>query len=299
MLSMFRKNDKKLKNEGKESTVSSEEILNQKDENIDFSQETEIETELSLHPSWTLSQEQGYVYRFLNNELSPLKPNQISLSGIELQQNGDNIVAIAFVRNSLNKAITFENVTLLLLDENQEPFARHEFDMSELGELPKTSSRPWQFVFPKESLMKSEFSTTDWTLAFEIKPKHALDLAESWDKSLSSEGKAQLQEIVDGLTPPKHGEVNFMGLQAVQHQDGNLHVTVLIRNGSPKSISIQQLPLQVWDASGDIVAKGAFKLDDLEVKANTTKPWTFIFPKSLVLKDELDFSSWKVAAVEA
>ncbi|MGM9923442.1 MAG: accessory Sec system S-layer assembly protein [Bacillus sp. (in: firmicutes)] len=298
MLSIFRKNKKDLKNEGKESTVSSEDILQTKDHDGEANHDAEVETELSLHPSWTLTQEQGYVYRFLNNELSPLKPNQISLSGIELQQDGANLVAVAFVRNSLNKAITFEKVTLLLLDEEGQPFARHEFDMSELGELPKTSSRPWQFVFPQESLLRKDFSTTGWTLAFEIKPKHSLDLAESWDKSLSSEGKAQLKEIVDRLTPPKHGEVNFMGLQAFKHEDGNLHITVLIRNGSPKSISIQQLPLQVWDASGEIVAKGAFQLDNLEVKANTTKPWTFIFPASLLLKEELDFSTWKVAAVE-
>jgi SLAP domain-containing protein len=87
--------------------------------------------------------------------------------------------------------------------------------------------------------------------------------------------------------------VNFMGLQAKKSEDGNLHVTMLIRNGSDKNIQLQQLPLEVVDATGDVIAKGGFALNDFEVKANTSKPWTFIFPSSLVLKEEIDLSVWK------
>lgn len=296
MLSFFRKNGANVKKEGKDSTISSNEILNESEEQVN--DEATVETELSLHPTWTMSTEQNYVYRFLNNELEPLKPNQISLSGIELHEDGDNLVAIAFVRNSVNKPITFNNTTLLLLDQDKQLIARHEFNLEELGELPANSSRPWQFLFPKETIVKRDFLKSDWTLAFEIKPKHSLDLEESWNSSLSAEGKEQLQRIVDGLTPPKEGEVNFMGLQASKKENGDLHITVLIRNGSLNTINIQQLPLQVFDAQDELVAKGGFQLNDLEVKGNTTKPWTFIFPASLVIKAEPDLSRWKVAAIE-
>ena len=61
-----------------------------------------------------------------------------------------------------------------------------------------------------------------------------------------------------------------------------------------KNIQIQQLPLTVEDATGEIIAQGGFKLEDFEVKANTSKPWTFIFPKSLVTKEQPDLSTWKV-----
>ena len=295
MLSIFRKNEKKMKNEGKDSAFSSKELVNTEDDHNEVDENADIETELSLHPSWVLSTEQTYVYRFLNNELAPLKPNQISLAGTELRREGDDLLAITFVRNSLSKAITFEKVMLILLDADKQPIARHEFDMSELGELPGKSSRPWQFIFPKSSILKEEFSTTDWTIAFEIKGKHSLDLEESWNSSLSIEDKEKLQKIVDSLTPPKEGEVNFMGLQASRHENGDLHVTVLIRNGSPKTISIQQLPLQVRDASKEVIAKGGFQLDNLQVVANTTKPWTFIFPASLVTKNDIDLSSWSIS----
>ena len=297
MLSIFRKNNKeKLKKEGKDSTVSSEEIVNETDQQT--APEEKIDTELSFHPSWDVPAEQTYVYRFLNNELEPLKPNQISLAGIELRMEEGQAVAIAFMRNSLNKGITFEKVTLLLLDEQEEMIARHEFDLSELGEIPGRSSRPWQFVFPASSLRKQEFSTSGWKIAFEIKQKHSLDLEDSWNSSLSTEDKDKLKNLIDKLDPPKEGEVNFMGLQASLRDNGDFHVTVLIRNGSPKNINIQQLPLQVTDAAGDLVAKGGFQLNDLQIKANTTKPWTFIFPASLVLKQNPDLSKWTAAAVQ-
>ena len=101
--------------------------------------------------------------------------------------------------------------------------------------------------------------------------------------------------MVAGLPKLKEDEVNFMGLEAVMQEAGTLAVTVLIRNGSKKkSIKIEQLPLVVEDADGDQVCQGGFALEDFEVKANTTKPWTFIFPEPLVVKKNPNLTRWKV-----
>ena len=59
-------------------------------------------------------------------------------------------------------------------------------------------------------------------------------------------------------------------------------------------MKLEQLPLVVEDASGEVIAKGTFKLNQLEIKANTSKPWIFIFPKERLLKEEIDLSKWKV-----
>lgn len=294
MLSIFRrKNNDKVKKTGLDSSVSSEKLLNVTEQEDD----QEVQTELSIHPLWNISQEQMYVLRFLNNELPPLKPNQISLSGIDLKKIDKGIEVTAFVRNSLSKGIKFESVNLILLDENKQVVAKNSFDLSKLGELPGKSSRPWEFLFPNATI-QGEVSSENWTIAFELKAKHSLDLDENWEKSLASESKKQLENIVNSIEPPKHGEVNFMGLQIKFADNGDLHATVLIRNGHDKNISIEQLPLQVEDATGEVVAKGGFKLDKFAVKANTSKPWTFIFPASMVTKKSPDFSRWKIAAIQ-
>lgn len=295
MFGLFKRN----KNDGKQgadSTIDSKELFgNEKGAEGDRI----VKTALSLPPSEKLKPEDRYYFQFLNNELPPLKENQISLSGVELKVDNDSgkVFVTAFVRNSLAKGIRFEkDMPLLLLGPNDEMIARQHFDLTKLGELPAESSRPWYFVFEEKNVVIKEIPQTDWKLAFELKKEkgpHALDLEESWAKSLAEQDKEKLENLVKSMTPPKAGEVNFMGVQARVADDGGLHVTLLIRNGSDKNLTLQQLPLTVEDASGDVVAKGGFKLENLEVKANTSKPWTFIFPKELVLKEELDLSKWK------
>ncbi|MBU5212977.1 accessory Sec system S-layer assembly protein [Heyndrickxia oleronia] len=284
----------KNKKRGRDSVVSSSDLLNE-EVTDQANMEEEIETELSILPGSNISQEREYVLRFLNNECTPLKPNQVSLSGVEINSDSaENLIVTAFVRSSLNKAITFQSVPLILLGSEGEVLGKKTFDLSEIGELPPKSSRPWDFVFTKKDLFTDSVPKDGWKLAFEIKKPHSLDLAKSWEQSLAEEDKEKLKQLLNTVQPPKPGEVNFMGIQANINEEGNLHITLLIRNGSDKNIQIQQLPLTVEDATGEIIAQGGFKLEDFEVKANTSKPWTFIFPKSLVTKEQPDLSTWKV-----
>ncbi|MED5053050.1 accessory Sec system S-layer assembly protein [Anoxybacillus rupiensis] len=291
MLSFFRKG--KSKQDGLDTVVDSSELF---DTDETSSADQDIHPQLSIHPSWSISAEERYYYQFLNNEQQPLKENQISLSGIELKQTEKGYVVTAFVRSSLAKAISFSDTTLLLIGPNGEMLARKTFPLAELGELPPRSSRPWKFFFERETLRVAELPAVDWKIAFELrKPTaHSLDLSESWEKSLADEDKEKLRTLVQSIQPPKPGEINFMGLQIQQAENGDIHATLLIRNGSDKNIQIQQLPLQIEDAAGDLVAQGAFTLQAFEVKANTSKPWTFIFPKALVVKEKPDFRAWKV-----
>lgn len=298
MLNIFKRN--KTKKQGNDSTVNANELLNSE---FEEGRESEVETELSLSPSWNLPEEDIYVYRFMNNDLRPLRPNQISLSGIELQKIDNQVAVSAFVRSSLNKKVKFEKTKLLLMMEDGTKLARKEFDLSELGELPENSSRPWGFVFDEKDIIVpvDDIPAEGWTLAFELQDsaqKHSLDLADSWQKSLATEDVDKLKELTDSLNPPKPGEVNFLGLQAQLAEDGNLHVTLLIRNGNTKNITLEKLPLEIIDASGEVVARGGFTLDQFEIKANTSKPWTFIFPKAMVTKENIDLSTWKAYPIQ-
>lgn len=290
MLSFFKKNKNDIKKQGADTSIHSKELLGVEDKQS----EQLVKTSLSFHPLMNVSEEEQYYFQFLNNELTPLKKNQISISGIDLKMDEDKLFVTAFIRNSLSKGIKFEkDVPLLLLGPDGSLLARQTFDFTKLGELPAESSRPWQFTFEKSQLVTEEIPTVDWKLAFELKQPHRLDLEESWEKALPQQEKESLEKLVNDLTPPKKGEVNFMGIQARKSENGSFHITLLIRNGHEKNISLQQIPLVVEDAAGDVVAKGGFQLNDLEVKANTSKPWTFIFPKEMVQKEAPDLSKWR------
>ena len=109
-------------------------------------------------------------------------------------------------------------------------------------------------------------------------------------KTVTSRTKEELEKIVKTLPKLGETEVNFTGLQAKLADNGNLNVSIFIRNGHNKAINLEQLPLEIVDATGKQIAKGSFKMDPiLTVQPNSTKPWTFIFPESLLMLKTLTF----------
>jgi accessory Sec system S-layer assembly protein len=287
-----------FKKKKKEELVEEESVTeNRQAEVADVEQSDEMKTTLSIHPDWELSNQEKYVYKFKHEQLPPLKPNQISITGIRLLEYNDGFVVVAFLRNTLAKAVRFEAVDLLLLDEAGQAIAKKQFELDGLGELPAMSARPWRFLFSNEDKLVEKMPEDGWKIAFELKQKrqvHQLELAESWENQISPVQKEHLEKLVGGLPSLNPGEVNFMGIEVKFTPEQNLAATVLIRNGSDKNIQLEQIPLIVEDAAGDIVCQGGFKLEQFEVKANTSKPWTFIFPKELIQKAEPDLSRWKV-----
>ncbi|MFB7641133.1 accessory Sec system S-layer assembly protein [Peribacillus butanolivorans] len=255
-------------------------------------------TSLVFHEEADFSKQERYVLQFHHQQLSLLKPNQISISEVRLSRFEEDVIIMAFIRNTLDKAISFELVDLLLLDENGQVLAKKSFDLTEMGEIPALSCMPWSFMFEEEDILVESIPDKGWKIAFELKNQesmeHALDLAPIWIEQLSEAQRENLQRLVAGLPKINQGEVNFMGLEATLKENNQLAVTVLVRNGSDKQIKIEKLPLIVEDADGDQVCQGGFSLADFEVKANTSKPWTFIFPGELVTKKNPDLTRWKV-----
>ncbi|MET3697668.1 accessory Sec system S-layer assembly protein [Bacillus oleivorans] len=288
-----KKKDGNLKKKGKDSSFSSDELQL---ENGKTGIEEEIHPELSIHPSWNISPEKQYVFRFLNNDLDPLKPNQISLAGIEIDRENDEVLVTAFVRNSLPNEVLLHEIELLLLDEKDQILARHFFNFEELGKLPANSSRPWVFKFPKSAVKADELPEENWRLAFNLNTmrQHQLDLDPSWKEHVNEDQVKKLNEIINKLPALGKNEFNLTGLELKKLEDGRLATTVFLRNGNSQDITVSQLPLQVMSGDGKVVAKGQFELPNMVVKANTSKPWTFIFPPELVVEEEIP-ARWMVS----
>ena len=292
LFDLFKKGDKV----GQDSAVDSSSVVkssgkaNKKDANRD------VATKLSFHPDWNVPQEQKYVFNFLANDLAPLKPNQLSLSAINIEPTANGSWNVkAFFRSSLPEAIELGEIELLILDKDDNRLASHYFDFKELGVIPAESARPWIFTFPKSSISADEAPGEGWKISFNLLSLrgHQLDLDETWKKQLPASEQEKLAEIVKTLPKLGKTEVNFTGLQAKVNEDNSLHASIFIRNGHDKAINLEQLPLEIVDARGEIVAKGSFKLQPvLSVQPNTTKPWTFIFPAELVSAEGIDLSRW-------
>jgi len=263
---------------------------------------TGVVTALSLHESWEakLSTQEKYALSFMAQELTPLDPGNISLAGTALVPHDAGVEVTAFIRNSSDRPVRLEEMTLVVLFGDQQLFTRQSFDLSEIGEIPPRSARPWSFVFTREHFLQVDVLLANWKIAFEMAQKkmvlpQQLELEESWIKALSDEQKNSLIELAKNLPALKEGEVNIQSVQLRRSAEGALHVMLLIRNGSTQSLSFEKLPLVLYDATGEKVAEGLFELGSLTVNASTSKPWMFIYPPEMIQKAEPDFSRWKVS----
>ena len=291
LFDLFKKGDKV----GKDSAVDSTSVVKSSAKTSNKDTNRDVVTKLSFHPDWNVPQEQKYVFNFLANDLAPLKPNQLSLSAINIEPANGSWNVKAFFRSSLAEAIELGEIELLILDKDDNRLASHYFDFKELGVIPAESARPWIFTFPKSSITADEVPAEGWKISFNLLSLrgHQLDLDDTWKKQLPETEQEKLAEIVKTLPKLGKTEVNFTGLQAKLNEDNSLHASIFIRNGHDKAINLEQLPLEIMDARGVVVAKGSFKLNPvLTVQPNTTKPWTFIFPEQLVTPEGIDLSRW-------
>ncbi|WP_285768112.1 SLAP domain-containing protein [Peribacillus sp. SI8-4] len=128
-----------------------------------------VQTALRFHENWDISKQEEYVYRFHHQQLPVLKPNQISLTGVKLVREEGDVVIIAFLRNSLEKAIRFKTVDIVLVDGSGRLLAKKAFDLSLIGEVPALSSLPWRFSFEEDDMVAASIPDEDWQIAFEWK----------------------------------------------------------------------------------------------------------------------------------
>ncbi|MGE7999212.1 accessory Sec system S-layer assembly protein [Lysinibacillus sp. NPDC093190] len=291
LFSFFKKSDKVVQ----ENTIDSKDLLGSA--TTENSDNRDVVTKLSFHPDWDVPQEQKYIFNFLANELEPLKPNQLSLSSISIEEDlrSKKWQVRAFFRSSLPQTIELGEIELFIMDKNDELVASKKFDFAALGTIPAESARPWVFDFEKSTIKVDEVPEDGWKIAFNLVSLrgHQLELDPSWEKQLPTAQKEELAKIVKTLPKLGETEVNFTGLQAKLADNGNFNVSIFIRNGHNKAINLEQLPLEIIDATGKQIAKGSFKMDPiLTVQPNSTKPWTFIFPAELVDAKDADLSRW-------
>lgn len=260
------------------------------------------DTPLSLHSSWEreLETNQKYALSFMLNDLPPVASGNVSLAGIKIFPHEDGVEITAFVRNGLPRPIQLGTMTLVILIQGDQLFARQSFDLSEMGEIPALHARPWSFVFKQENFLQKDVLLANWKLAFEMAQKklvlpQQLELEESWIKALSDEQKASLIELAKNLPALQPGEVNVQSVQISKAEDQSLRAMLLIRNGSAQALSFEKLPLMLFDANNEKVAEGLFELGGLTVNPGTSKPWLFIFPEPSIVKENPDLSRWKVA----
>lgn len=263
-----------------------------------------VKTDLSLHPGWeeVLDSEKKYTLRFLQAELPEMQDGTVGVTGFSLRPDGEGVTVAMFFRNGTKQPITFhENVLAVMFDDKL--FARQEFDLSEMGEIPPYSSRPWEVFFPKSSFQMDNFAFTRWSVAMQINknklvwPKQ-LELDPKMEARMTEDQKRFLQLLVRKLPGLRPDQVEVTGYEIAKTDDGRLVVGLLFRNGLSVPFRPKKLRVRILDRQKELVAAGVLDASSIEVKPGTSRPWLVVFPAEFVKNPDADLSRWMVKVSE-
>ena len=234
-------------------------------------------------------------FKKLHDDLPTMAKNQLNLTAAEINfENSDIIEVTAFVNSTVEKKITLKPANILLIDKNAKVISQKKTDFTDLNPLMPNSSQLYTFKFPNNNVQTLNLEQAqNWSLAFESNLKHRVDYSDLDESKISQSTKDHLNQIIEKM-PLDDNELSFLGFSAKTDDKHNLHVHLLVRNGTEDNLDIKQLPLKFYDASEELVAKGTFKINNFTVLANTSKPLSIVFPAKVIVKDQLDLSSWSI-----
>lgn len=104
-----------------------------------------------------------------------------------------------------------------------------------------------------------------------------LEFEASWDKSLSSKDRREIEEIFLQTYKTESQDILLTPIwQAVNHKS-ELLITVLVHNFSEEEITFYNRKL-AYIENENFLAEHTFTLQTLIIKPKVSMPWTFIFP---------------------
>lgn len=260
-------------------------------------------TEIDFSKDWDISAPDKYIFQYFHQQLENLDANQLHVHGVKLYTVESGIVVTAIIRHSLPKKLRLEQVVLVVKDKEGKELAKKQFDMELFGELEACTARPWNFLFEMDDLLVPYDELTnemDFEMAFEYYEKvvkeFELYLDENWSNGLTDDQKLHLKNLVSSLEPIKLNEISVMGFNFQESEDA-INIYIIIRNTFSETLTIENLPLQLFDATDDMVCKLGFPIGQFEIASKQARPISLTFSKETFLKEKPDFSSWKIEIV--
>lgn len=260
-------------------------------------------TELSFSTDWDIPAQEKYIYQYFHQQLEDLEANQLHVHGVKLYKVDSDIVVTAILRHSLPKKLQLEQIVLIVKDKEGKELAKKQFDMQLFGELEPCTARPWKFLFEEKDLLVSLDEITnemDFEMVFEYYEKVVKDfelyLDENWSNGLTEDQKVYVTNLVSTLEPIRVNEISIVGFHFYESEEA-VQIYIIIRNGFTETLTIENLPIQLFDATGDIVCKLGFPIGEFEIAPKQARPISLSFSKEVFIKENPDFSTWKIEMI--
>lgn len=266
----------------------------------DINNETlEVPTVLSLleNDDNVMSDVQKDILEEELEELPPIKEGEINVSGIYVYDEGERLEVKAYIRNGLSEEIVLEKVPLAITNSKDEVLAYQIFNLKSLGSIPSHAARPVKVYFEKKNVRVDKISMDDWSIGFDSKIRAERNVSVNYEKlpkTIEVEDKLVFDNFLKGLPDLREGQFSISTFSLGIQTNGDIIVTLVMRNGDTEPRGIKEIPITLIDANNNVVKSNLFKLEDFEVGGLKARIFNFVFPTSLKLKEAAALNDWQV-----
>ncbi|MBZ9625143.1 SLAP domain-containing protein [Clostridium sp. FP2] len=237
---------------------------------------------------------------FLSEELAgmpPLEDGQVSINGVYTFDMGDKIEVSVYLRNGLANQINFHKVPLVIINQKGEVLAKQIMDMHDFGILPPFSARPYKVYFDKINVFVDTIPMDDWKIQFEKSISAIKTVKVELDempKNMDRDLKNSFIKFLNKLPLIRSGDVNIEVFKTLRCMDNSISVVFLILNGYDKIVKLERLPILIVDEQGEVVAKGIFDIENINVNPHKAKIYDFTITEEYIVNKDYDISNCKV-----
>ncbi|MBV4417255.1 SLAP domain-containing protein [Clostridium tyrobutyricum] len=230
-------------------------------------------------------------------ELPPIKEGQLNLSGIYIYDLGEKYELKIYVRNGLSDNLNLEDIPIVIKDSKGKIIASKMFDFRKLGELPPHSVRPLKLYFNKEDFTVDKIPEK-WEVAlngsFKISRK-VKPVYEGLPENISDKDRKVLETFLEGLPDIEEGEFSISTFSIGINTDGTILATCVMRNGSPKLIEVNTIPITLLNEKKQIVNSNQFELKDFSVNPYRARLCNFSFQTGVKPEKAQELKGWSIA----
>lgn len=230
---------------------------------------------------------------------SVINKGQVTIRFTGVSHTNGALLVGFFVSNGLSHKVKFDKVSLVLIDSDRRVLARQSFDKETLGEIAGGSEKACVVRFLSDNVYVKDVPA-ECQVCFDVpaeSPKRIKITYQALPENITKDQQRKLERLLRKLPPVQHGEVNFSPLHAQITTQRNLLATVIIRNSTDEIINLKQIPLAVFDAHQEELARGKFDINDLSIKPLKAILWTFNFG-SISQDRDIDLSTWHITPIQ-
>lgn len=238
--------------------------------------------------------------QYLEDEIAKLpkiEEGQVNITSEYFVYFEGKIETKVYIRNMMPKQINFDDIYLGIEDENGNVIKEQKFNLAYLGNIPPYSVKVTKLFFEADgiNLDDSKFENLKICFSSKVKAFNSIDTEfQDLPENFTHEQIAVCNRYLKNLNKLEANTVTLSAVDLLNNDDGNIIISIIVRNGYDKEIKLEEIPISVFDKNDSKIASVRFKTDNLDILPKKARLFNLIINKENIIGENYDLSKWKV-----